>query len=36
MRISAFELIFGFSRALDLVKPQLAGHHPGVAGLPTP
>ncbi len=31
MQISAFELIFGFSRALDMVKPQLAGHHLGVA-----
>ena len=31
MRISVPDLIFGFSRALDMVKPQLAGHHLGVA-----
>ena len=31
MHISAFELLVGVSRALDLVKPQLAGHHLGVA-----
>ncbi len=31
MHASAFELLVGVSRALDLVKPQLAGHHLGVA-----
>ncbi len=33
MHISAFELLAGVSRALDLVKPQLTGHHLGVAWL---
>ena len=27
LRINAFHLVMGFSRALDLVNPVLAGHH---------